>query len=149
MKILGSVLVIFASIISSYFYEKRLKDDIKNSEALCDFIRYIKSKIEYFSASIDEILSSYPTQNELLKNCIKQRKVCNFSFLESDTENDINIFFAKLGKGFKKEQLALCEYTLRELEKAKEKKENEFAKKSKIFHSLSLFFGIGCVILLV
>lgn len=149
MKLLGSILIIFASVMSSYFYEKRLKDGIRSSEALCELIRYIKNKIEYFSISIDEILKSYPNDNEFINCIINQRELCNICFLEENTAKDVKAFFAKLGKGYKKEQLALCEYTLKELESVKDKMKKEFSKKAKIFHSLSLFFGIGCVILLV
>ena len=62
---------------------------------------------------------------------------------------EVKDFFIKLGKGFKKEQLAFCEYILKELEDTKSKKKMEFTKKTKVFRSISLFLGIGCVILLV
>ena len=149
MKLLGSILIIFASIISSYFYEKKLKEDIKNSEALYDLIRYIKNKIEYFSISVDDILKSYPNDDEFIRDLIYQKEQFNFNFLEKNIANDIKVFFGKLGKGFKREQLSLCDYTLKVLEAERDKMKKEISKKAKAFHALSLFFGIGCVIFLI
>lgn len=149
MKLLGCIFIIFASIISSYFYEKNLKDNINHTEALYDLIKHIMSHIEFFSTSIGDILKSYPSDNEFIKILVNKKELSDFSFLEDSISNDIKCFFSKLGKGFKKEQLALCEYTLKQLEGTKNKMKLEFAKKTKVFRSLSLFFGIGCVILLV
>ena len=140
MKLIGSVLIIFASIIASYLYEKKLKASIQATEELYHYVLFIKNKIEYFSMPINEIKKSYPCPN-IISN--------NVEFLDKESKNTMDNFLSKLGKGFKKEQLALCEYTLRTLEQSRDKAKMEFTKKTKVFRSLSLFTGIGCVILLI
>ncbi len=149
MKLLGSILIIFASIMSSYFYEQKLKKSIKSTEELCDLINYIKNKIEYFSLAINDILEGYQTDSDFINDLINSKELCDLSLLENTVANDVKSFFVRLGKGFKKEQLALCDYTLKSLEASKDKIKIEFTKKAKVFRSLSLFAGIGCVILLV
>lgn len=143
MKLIGSILIIFASVIASYFYEKRLQSYITSTEELYELVLYIKNKIEYFSMPVNEILNSYSRDTGIIN------KLSEPDFLDKSIKGDIESFISNLGKGYKKEQVALCEYTLSVLEASKNKMKMEFTKKAKTFRSLSLFTGIGCVILLV
>ncbi len=147
MKLLGSLLIIVASVVSSFFYEKKLKLSIKNTDELCKLIVHIKNKIEYFSLAINEIYASYPTENDFISGIFND--IYDFSSLDKDLEDDTKMFFSSIGKGYKKEQLALCDYLINRLTISKEKMKTDFNKKVKIFRSLSLFTGIGMVILLI
>lgn len=149
MKLFGSLLIIFASIASSFFYEQSLKNRIKVTEELYDLISYIKTKIEYFSLPINDILKGYQSNSKFMHDLIANKEQCDLYLIENEITNDIKCFFARIGKGFKKDQLALCEYTLKILDKSRDKMKIEFTKKAKIFRSLSLFVGFGVVILLV
>lgn len=149
MKLIGSVFIIFASVVSSYFYEKTLKENMKNTDELYDLINYIKINIEYFSTPINEILISYSYNSIFIQELIGKSNLKVLNFLDSNTKSNLNSFFNELGKGYKKEQIALCEYNLKILDALREKMKMEFSNKSKLFRSLSLFSGIGCVILLI
>ena len=149
MKLLGSLLIIFASVFSSFFYEMGLKEVIKNTEALCDLIKHIKAKIEYFSLPIKDILNEYSKENEFIKNLIDNNFEFNKASLDKEVINEVKAFFNSIGKGYKKEQISLCEYTESILIASKERLKEEFPKKKKLFQALSLFFGVGCVILLI
>ena len=148
MKILGSFLIIIASIVSSYFYESSLTHSIEILRELVEFIKTTKNKIEYYSLSIDEILKDYTCKNN------SSNKIINGDFvtimhLDVNVQKDIENYFSNLGKGYKKEQLSLCDYTINSLENALNNMKSEFTKKAKVFRSLSLFLGVGVVILLV
>ena len=148
MKIIGCFLIIIASIASSYFYENSLKSNIKILEELIIFIKTVKSKIEYYSLSIDEIFSDYTCKNSFLKQLLNG-EFTTIIHLNENIQKDIKNFFSSLGKGYKKEQLSLCDYTINSLESTLNNLKSEFIKKAKIFRSLSLFLGVGIVILLV
>ena len=148
MKIIGSFLIIISSVISSYYYDKTLKDNIKNLGSLINLISRIRTKIEYYSISIDEILKDCKNENSWIDSVIKGEKY-NTKFLDKNLINDIENFFMTIGKGYKKEQLSLCDYILKSLTKYLDSMKTEFSKKSKIYRTLSLFFGVGLVILLV
>ena len=45
MKIAGAILILCASVASSYFYEKREKEKIRKANELTEFIRYIRAQI--------------------------------------------------------------------------------------------------------
>ena len=149
MKLIGSLLIILASVVSSFFYEKNLKENLKNTVEICELIKYIKSKIEYFSTSINEILQSYETDNCHIKEYVLKKDKFNCSYLDKSVVNQVNDFFDKLGKGYKKEQITLCDYTISLLESSVTNLKENYPKKAKLFRSLSLFFAIGCVIILI
>ena len=116
MKIIGSIFIIFASIVSSYYYEKKLKVEISNLENLCSFIMFTKNRIEYFSIPIKQIINDYSEKTPFLYDLINRFDNGDLKFLEASTKNDIFDFFNSIGKGFKKEQLDLCTYTLKSIE---------------------------------
>lgn len=148
MKIIGSILIILSSVISSYYYEKSIKENIEKLKILIDLINYIKVNIEYFSISIEEILNEYDTKKHWKKSILKDGKF-EIKYIDSTLKKEITSFFLSLGKGYKKEQISLCEYTLKNLICVYDNLKKENVKKVKIYRSLSLFFGIGLVILLI
>ena len=74
MKIAGSLLIILSSVISSYYYEKSIKENTERIKDLIDLINFIKIKIEYFSISVEEILSEYDTKKQWIKSILTDRK---------------------------------------------------------------------------
>ena len=148
MKIIGSIIIIFSSIFASYFYEKSLKNSIRCVNDLIELIKAIKNKIEYYSLSVDDILNQYTPKSDYIKQVLTGEEA-TIMYIDESVNKDIKAFFVSLGKGYKKEQLLLCEYTLKSLQDACEKINTEFSKKAKIFRSLSLFLGVSIIIILV
>lgn len=148
MKLIGSIFIILASIFSSYYYENKLKCNINKIESLIDLVKYIKTRIEYYSMTLEEILRKYGNKNPW-KDALLNSTLIGVNNLNENTKNDILSFISAIGKGYKKEQLSLCEYTINSLNNELEKMKAEFTKKSKIYRSLSIFFGVGLVILIV
>lgn len=144
MKIFGCILILISSICCAFFYEKSLNNKIKIYEEIIDFIKYAKNQIEYFSTPVDKIFTSYESKQitDLLKN-----KSVTPSF--SDESEKINEFFSLLGKGYKKEELQLCDYYISYFEDIYTKKLYEQPTKVKIFRAMSLFFGATTIIFLV
>ena len=148
MKIIGSLLILFASIVASYLYESSLKRSI---EILCELVELIKTtrhKIEYYSLPVEDILKEYDCKNTHLKQMINGDFFTGIH-IDVNIQKDIENYFSMLGRGYKKEQLSLCDYTINSLENALNNMKTEFIKKAKVFRSLSLFLGVGVVILLV
>jgi len=149
MKLFGSIMIILASIISSALYEKKLKQEINDIEELIRFTGYIKNQIEYFSLPVDKIFKNY-NKSQFINHLIANKQSClSDNIPNKNIEYETKLFLNNLGKGFKKEQLALCNYFIQKLESAKNELQTEFSKKTKIYRSLSLFAGIACVILIV
>lgn len=146
MKILGSLLIIFASILTSFFYEKRLKNQLEQLKDISKFIEYVKNQIEFFSLSLHEIYKKYNSNNKAIDKLISKEALDLF---DKQIEDELNSTFSNLGSGFKKEQIKKLEYLDKYInEKIKEFNEN-YIQKTKVFRAMSLFLGCCVVILLV
>ncbi len=154
LKLIGSILILCASVSACYFYEKNEKRKIYLCERYCELIKFIKSQIQYFSTPIDKILSSYKTQLALneeefseyielskLKECLR--------WSDKEEKTILEPFFLSLGKGQKAEEISLCSYTVTELEKITEKKKADYRNKIKSFRAIAMFIGACAVILLI
>jgi hypothetical protein len=144
MKIIGSLIIMLASIICSYLYEKRLKLQVECLERFISFIKYVKSKIEYFSQPTNKIFSSY-SDFEYINSSINDR----FSLLGKNEKALLDDFFQKLGSGYKAEELSLCDYTSNAILETLTEFKSKNPSKIKIFRALSLFFGASVIIFIV
>ncbi len=149
MKLLGAILIICASISASFFYENGLKQKIKNHTALNELILHIKSQIDYFEKPIFEILKDFQATNEFIKDILEKKELSDLSWVDSSVRKDVYSLLKTIGKGYKKEQISICDYTSKILSACIEKMKLEFSKKAKVYRSLSLFIGFSAVILLV
>lgn len=149
MKFLGGVFILLASVLCAYHYEKRLKTKSLHIQELSSFITYIKSQIEYFSYPINTIFERYEAKSEFINEIIKNPDCLKSEGFDSDIQNTLLNFFSSLGKGYKKEQLSLCDYTISSLSSYVQALKKEYPSKVKVFRSMSLFVGISIVILIV
>lgn len=152
IKILGAILILSASICACVFYEKRQKEQLSSIIECNDLIQFIKSQIEYFSTPIEKIFNLYSKESShsaVTKSIIENRLESIKDLFDMEDFSLINEFFSTLGMGVKTEQLALCSYTIEELEKAIKKKKAELPEKIKVFRAMALFIGICIIILLI
>ncbi len=149
IKILGSILILSASIFACYTYEKHEKRSLDSLKELCSFIKHIKSKIEYFSMPLDRIYMSYEEKSPLISSIIENGFESVKAYFNKTELNILLPFFSSIGNGFKKEEVCLCDYTICELEKIIESKSTEYPNKIKAFRAIALFCGFCMVILLI
>ncbi|MBQ7760708.1 MAG: stage III sporulation protein AB [Clostridia bacterium] len=147
IKILGCVLILIASVVSGYYFEWSFKEKIQFLENVVGLLNYIKKQIEFFSTPIKEIYSSYPDKSKHITDLIDgdlddlRRKYKDLDFIFN--------YFQQAGKGYKSEQLKLCDYTINEAQACLNKLKEELPKKVKVIRSISLFLGASIVILLI
>lgn len=125
-----------------------MKSKIVLLDELIEFIMYTKSKIEYFSIPVNQIYEDYDKKSELLAEIISSKSCKKLNF-DKNTANTINNFFVSLGKGFKKEEIALCDYTYDILKESSSKLKSELPNKIKIFRAISMFVSLSLIILIV
>lgn len=149
IKILGCILILSASVCACVFYENTEKAKINATKEMIEFIRYIRSQIEYFLTPLNKIYSSYEHKSPITERLSKEGPEFTKDFLEKGDFAAINELFGELGKGPKSEQLSLCSYTAEVLERSYEKKKTELPNKIKAFRAIALFCGFCAVILLI
>ncbi|MBQ3040874.1 MAG: stage III sporulation protein AB [Clostridia bacterium] len=146
IKIIGSILILCASVCACAFYERAEKAKIASLQECCDFIKHIRAQIEYFSTPVDKIFSSYDKKTELIDALISKDAK---NYFEKEDYPVINEFFASVGRQLKDEELSSCSYTISELEKRLEKRRQDYPNKIKVFRAMALFIGISVIILLI
>lgn len=147
IKLIGGILIIIASVMVSYNYETREKEKLAFYSEYTRLVKHIKKQIEYFSMPLNEIYSSFDTENRLLLK-IKSNKLDEIKHYFPNDYEAITDFFQQIGKGFKKEQLSLCDSTIESLESTLKIQSEEFSKKVKISRAISLFVG-ACIVILI
>ena len=146
MKILGCVIILIASILCAFKYEKAIKEKVTNIEELINFINYIKNQIEYFSRPLTEIYLSYEKKSKFIEEIIDGAERTDTS---SPINKTVSEFFSSIGKGYKKEEIKLCDYTIEQLYTYLTSLKLEMPNKIKVFRSISLFIGVCTIILLI
>ena len=146
MKIIGSFLIIFVSLASSYYYEKHQKEKQRELHSICEFLEFIKSHITHFSAPLDKIFDSYQDKNHYIVALLSHEQLKCIS-------ESLNAVFLKcfnsLGKGYKDEQIKLLDFTINEALKELSDLEKDYKQKTRVFRSMAIFIGCSIVILLV
>lgn len=146
MKILGALFIITSSVLSSYFYEKRLSYVINELKEIEKFVSYISNQIEYFSLSLNEIYRRYGSDCKTLSLLAEKKRI---DYLGDDIEEALFQCFDKLGTGFKDEELKRL-LVLNNFISAKiHELESAYKERTRVFRTIAFFVGFSVVILLV
>ena len=146
MKLAGSILIVLASVIVSFFYEQHQKEALLQLKSVANFIDYIKNQISYFSRPINEIYKSYKHQHEDLSALISGDVRFPFS---KETKDELSACFSSLGIGYKDEEIKKLEYVATKIRDEISAIEKEQPQKIKVFRAISIFVSCSVVILLV
>ena len=146
MKIIGSILIIVASVTISFHYEKQQKAKITLLKSILNFIEYLKNQIEFFSLPLDVIYRKYSSQNEYLTALTRGEVL--FPCTERIKDELLNCF-GSIGTGYKSEEIKKLEYLAMKISDEITYEEKEISQKIKVFRAISLFIGCSTVILLV
>ena len=149
IKILGCILILSASICACVFYESSEKSKLNAIKEINDFIKHIRSQIEYFCTPLDKIYTEFEHKTEIISCLANKGALAIKDYLDATDFELINTLFSELGKSVKSEQIALCSYTSKELEESFEKKKSELPNKIKAFRAIALFCGFCAVILII
>ena len=147
MKIFGCLLILASSLLSSYTYDTNYKKRLATIKEIKAFIEQIRVEIEYFSRGITDIFKDYKGKSQSILSLISTG-VCP-KIKNSEAEDSVNELFQSLGKGYKKEQIKLCEYTCKRLEDAYFEQEIQYKGKVKVFATMSVFSAVGILTLLI
>lgn len=147
MKYIGALLIMCGCVALSYFYGKKEKNKISDLLRMRDFILYVKTRIDLFLTPKERLFCEYddPFIKSLYESSFKDLRLY---FDKNDCEY-LNEFFYTLGKGMKDEELALCEYTVLQLNKSIDKAEADIKNKIKVFRTIAIFGGASLVILII
>ena len=146
MKILGSILILSASIVSSYLYEKKKRNEILELQEIYKLAMFIKNQISCFSTPIKEIYSKFKTDSALANKIMNGEKIFLY---DKEISGKLNDCLLSLGRGYKSEQLKSLEYICAELKMAEKSAKEGYKSKISVFRSVAIFLGCCLIIFLV
>lgn len=146
-------MIVVSGAWTAYLLNARVHLYTVQAEALISFIRFIRSEIECFAMPIPRALARCP--RKLLGECGFHSEGTPKSadeLLENIHDSVTNAHFARfcgeIGKGYRDEQLALCDYYIAVLEERRLKLAEQLPLRKRINSALCLSGAFAIVIVL-
>lgn len=156
-KLIGLAVLFITSICIGQTMIFTYKTSVKQIESFIQFIKYIKSQVEYYNMPYPDIFDKY--SNPTLEKCgfINTLRTSGWKiaidnsifYFNSNIKELLSNFGNELGKSMKQDQIINCTYTIEQLEIQYQNAKSELPKRTKLYNSLSLMAGISIIIILI
>ena len=152
----GAILVVLCGAAGAFVLNSGASSALKQTESFIGWIRFIKTQIECFSMPISEILRICPSDvsdgcgytcsiaAENAADFIKKCRICDL-----ETKRQLDRFCAGIGKGYREEQTAFCDYYIELLENRRKMLSDQLPTRKKLNSVLCLSSALAVVILLI
>ena len=156
LRIIGALMIAFSGAFAAYFLNRDAKETLSQTECFISLVRFLRAQIECFSMSVPKALDRVP--DEMFSGCGfsgEERPQSMGEFLDGcrvtddAVMRDMRRLAEDLGKGYREEQLTLCDYCLSLLEGQRARIAGQLPLKIKVNSVLSLAGAAAVVILLI
>ena len=144
----------FSGIAAAYTLNQTAKRGLSQTESFIALLRYLRSEIECFSMPLPRAMSRCPY--ELLEGCGCAREVSDLrEFLSVCSVYDaravklVSRFCDEAGRGYRDEQLALCDNYISRLDERRRSLASELPRRKKMNSALCVSGALAIVILLI
>ena len=155
-KILGSIIIISCGLALAYLLNSKARARLAQLEGFIALVRYLRAEIDCFSIPIPSALSRCPCGvlercgarcDEKFKTVRELLDACDCS---ADEIGELMYGFASdVGRGYRHEQLALCDRTIERLEEHREALAARLPARQKLNGTLCVCSSLAVVILLI
>ena len=154
MRIIGGCALLLSCALTSSYIISVEKNKIEQIETFISLIKSIRHHIECYSMPIEKILLS---NKDILLRLGVEKDISSFSQILSECEimcgedckKILNTFADTLGKGYREQQVKLCDATISALEEIKRKLVSAYPSKKKTTIALCFAFGGALLIALL
>ena len=154
LRIFGAVILSLSGIAAAYVLNSAAKKGLSQTEAFISFLRFLRSEIECFSMPVPRAITRCPS--ELREECGCAAEVSDLrGFLQECTVFDseavslMGRFCDDVGKGYRDEQLALCDYYISLLDEHRRTLAESLPSRRKRNSALCLAGALALVIVLI
>ena len=156
LRIIGALMIAFSGAFAAYSLNKSAKDTLSQTEYFISLVRFLRAQIECFSMSVPRALGRAP--DEILSGCgfSGEKRPQSIGELldgcrvtDEAVMRDMRRLAYDIGKGYREEQLTLCDYCLSLLEGQRVRIAGQLPLKIKVNSVLSLAGAAAVVILLI
>ncbi len=156
-KWLGAGSLMTAAAIFSICLIREHRKKLLELEAFFDMISCIRDNIEHLMKPLPEIFQNY--NHTYLDSCgfLKNVRETNLQqawekytcSLGGESFRLIDEFVRNIGKGYRTEELRLCEYTLGRLRKLMDHVQADTANQLKLYKTVPMMFALSVILILI
>lgn len=154
MRIIGGCALLISCALTSSYIISVEKNKIEQIEAIIALIKRIRDRIDCYAMPVEKILNS---AGDILLSLGIEKNITDFTQLLSECEivcgedckKILNTFADTLGKGYREQQVKLCDTTISALEDIKRKLVSAYPSKKKTTIALCFAFGGALLIALL
>ena len=155
LRIIGAAVTVFSGIAAAYMLNGAARLTLCQNEAFISLVRFIRTEIECYATPVPRALERCPegvlcacgytghgspsSVSELAKRC---------KIYDSSTQKSVEGFAKSIGRGYREEQLALCDHYIDELENRRRVISAELPIRKKMNSALCVSGALAVVILL-
>ncbi|MBE6577519.1 MAG: hypothetical protein E7653_05220 [Ruminococcaceae bacterium] len=156
LKVVGVLIVAISGIVASYTLNAAARRSLEQTEGFIALIRRLRSDIECFAMPLPSALARCPAEVYVKCGYVAQdapRSVLSFveACAVSDAESckAMRAFARSIGRGYREEQLAICDYYTDMLEERRQRLYEQLPNKTKRNSAMCLCGALAVVILLI
>jgi hypothetical protein len=157
IRFLGIGLLLGVFLTLAYGFLRRERRCRREMEGLLLLLRALRGQIDCFSRPWREVVAEF--ENEALESCGFLPVLREQDFpralergrgaWDAETARVLAAFGGGVGRSYKAEQVALCDWALSELEAAEKRQKEEGPRRARLSASLTVVGGLALLLLLV
>ena len=148
-RIIGGTAIILSCTMAASYINSLEKRKIEQAEALIELVKYTRDQIDSYAMPIEKILLG--SKEILIK--IGKENIKSFSELSEgcieECRKTILLFGESIGKGYREQQVKMCDRVLSELESIRKKLAEAYPSKKKTNSALCFAAGGALLIALL
>lgn len=156
-KWIGAGIVITAAWLFSIGLIRDHRKILRELEALCDMIQYIRDNIDHLMKPLPEIFGSY--RNDYLETIGFLPQVRHAGLKQAWNEQSfafsgepfllLSNFIRTIGNGYRTEELRLCDYTITRLNETLEHLRRDSSNRLKLYKTVPTMFALSIILILI
>lgn len=156
LRMIGAAVVVLSGICAAYLFNSGTKQTLRQTESFISLLRFLRSQIECFSLPLPSALSRCPF--EILRGCgyneskapSSAKQLMSGCFIYDDcVRRSMERFFFEAGRGYREEQLSLCDYCISLIEERRANMTSQLPMKIKVNSALSIAGAAAVIVLLI
>lgn len=144
VKIFFGIMIIFFSTIFGNLKADKYKRKMNFLLVVEDFLIYLKREISFSSSTVEGIIANFETENADALYLLKSIFTKNVNYPKYLTCQEVQVFkmfFDKIGRSCRNNEIDLIDSFCEEVKKMKEVENERCLKKSKVATKLGFFIG--------
>ena len=158
LQIVGSLLLLGSSAAIGWQLARREIERVQHTEGLLLLLRHIRTGIVCYANPITDIYAGF--QHPGLERCgflpclrsrgfLQALDTCGRLRVDAEDMRTLRAFAAAVGRGFSRDQAAICDYTIAALERSLACRQGEAPRRARAAGALSLCGGLMLLLLLL